>query len=351
MDLKKDYEMKLDDWNVNFQVERYYFLLFVFFVFLLTVSCYFVLVDQKTTYIVNLYAIVFSIMLFGLTRELEDVILRTQILQIASLAVLLIIFSFLWVPLWIVVTLNNFFAVVYFGIYFWHQEKFKEQSLRIGAYINIAHFFFVLYLFLLNVQLYLIINELNLFILALNHVQVGVQCLILMISLFTYASMKKKTKETERETFSVSVSQWDVSVPEESEGDMTKGVELDRYQLKYRNQELGEQIIDFFESKKDFLQQDFTLEMMCNSIVNCSTQQASFVINNYLNTTFYKLVAYYRIIYSLQLLVNQPDWTMLAIAGECGFRSVNTFNKYFKDLTGFSPVDYRGVIEKSRVQV
>ncbi|MGG5507720.1 MULTISPECIES: helix-turn-helix domain-containing protein [unclassified Myroides] len=351
MNFKKNDEMKLEEWNFNLQIDRYYFLLFVFFSLLLSSSCYFVLVAHKTASIVNLYAIVFSLKLFRMAKDGKDGILKTQILQIASLAVLLIVLSFLWVPLWIVVALNNFFAVVYFVVYYGNQKEFKEQSTKIGAYIYIVHFFFVVNLCLLNAQLYLMHHKLSSFILVVKHVQVGIQGLILMISLFTYAILTKKEKEVEKKTFSVLVSARNGGAKDGGDAAVAEVTEVDRYQLKYKNQELGDQILDFFETRKDFLQRDFSLDMLCSSIPNCTTQQASFVLNHYLNTTFYKLVAYHRIIYSLQLLVNQPDWTILAIAEECGFRSVNTFTKYFKNLTGFSPVDYRGVIEKSKAKV
>ena len=352
MDVKKNYEMKLMDWNVNVQLDRYYFLLLIVFVLLFIANYYFVLLAHRTTSIVNLYAIVFSLKLFRFTLDSEDSVLKTQILQMLSLSILLIILSFIVVPLWIVVTLNNFFALIYLVFFQLHKKTFRVKYAKVKSFFSIVHFFFVVYLFLLNVQVYLTMRELIRFVLAVNYIQVGIQVLVLLISVFTYLYHQKFVSEVEQTTFGLSNLIDDQVVAKENEvreDELEEEKEVREnasYRLNYKYQVIGDQILEFFESERVFLQRDFTLEVLCTYIPNCTTQQLSFVINNHLNTTFYKLVAYYRIMYSMRLFANHSEWTQAAIAEECGFRSINTFNKYFKDLTGLSPVDYRGVIEK-----
>ncbi|WHT39327.1 helix-turn-helix domain-containing protein [Myroides sp. mNGS23_01] len=96
------------------------------------------------------------------------------------------------------------------------------------------------------------------------------------------------------------------------------------------------------------MKHDFTLELLGQGISNTNLQVISFVINHHLNSTFYKLVAYHRILYALKLLAERSDWTVLAIAESVGFKSINTFNKYFKDLTGLTPVEYRVILDRKR---
>lgn len=337
--------MKLYDWNANVQIDKFYYLLFVLFIFLLTVNYYNALIAHKTVYIINFFALVFSLKLSRVVNGSPDIVLKTQITQMMSLSVLLLVLSFLPIPLWILVTLNNFFGIVYFGFFYFHRVDYRDSFKVVESYIGISHIFFVIYLLLLNLQVYFLKNHSNDLVSMLGYVQVGLQYLLLVLSMFTYVFYNKQQKEKELDTFFLS-KDWNAEVQQIPPVEDNREVEPEAYRLKYQNKEIAEQILDFFEKEKVFLRRDFSLETLCQYISGSSTQQASYVINNHLNTSFYKLVAFHRIIESLKLLTNKPDWTLLAIAEECGFKSVNTFNKYFKDLTGFSPTEYRVIIEK-----
>lgn len=68
----------------------------------------------------------------------------------------------------------------------------------------------------------------------------------------------------------------------------------------------------------------------------------SFLLNNHLKKTFYELVNTHRITEVTERL-NQGDaekFTLLSIALESGFNSKTSFNRVFKDITGFTPSQY-----------
>lgn len=339
--------MKLYDWKTNFQIEKCYYLLFVFFIFLLSINYYNALIEHKTVYIINFFAIVFSLKLARIVNDSPDIVLKMQITQMMSLSVLLLVLSFLPIPLWILVTLNNFFGIVYFGFFYFHRVHYKDAFKVVESYITISRIFFVIYLLLLNLQGYFFKNNIIDWVTMLGYVQAALQYLLLVLSMFTYFFYSRQQKDKESDTFFLS-KDWNVEMSKVTPLEEKKEAEPEAYRLKYQNKELAEQILEFFEQEKAFLQSDFSLEILCQYIPNSNMQQASYVINNHLNTSFYKLVAFHRIIESLKLLANKPDWTLLAIAEECGFRSVNTFNKYFKDLTGFSPTEYRVIVENKK---
>ena len=340
--------MKLYDWNANLQTERFYYLLFGIFILLLSMNYYDALIEHNTVYIINFFAIVFSLKLFRLVDDTPDVVLKTQITQMLSLSVLLLVLSFLPIPLWILIALNNFFGIVYFGLFYFHRLHLNKSLKAIESYIFITHFSFVVYLLLLNVQGYFFNMQTPDLVFVLGYVQVGLQYLLLVLSLFTYLFYKKQQKESASDTFTLSKGYWEVEEEKEIAGQNKVEIESETFRLKFGNQELAEQILDFFETEKAFLRPDFSLEMLCLHLPHSHAQQASYVINNHLNTSFYKLVAFYRVMESLKLLAHKSDWTLMAIAEECGFKSVNTFNKYFRDITGFSPAEYRGIIEKKK---
>ena len=57
--------------------------------------------------------------------------------------------------------------------------------------------------------------------------------------------------------------------------------------------------------------------------------------------SFYVLVSEYRINYAKEILKEDNNITIESLAYECGFNSKSTFNKYFKEQTGYSPSEYR----------
>jgi AraC-like DNA-binding protein len=55
---------------------------------------------------------------------------------------------------------------------------------------------------------------------------------------------------------------------------------------------------------------------------------------------FYHVVAVYRIQYALDILKNNKSLKIEALAYDCGFNSLSSFNKYFKEIVGMKPSEY-----------
>ena len=102
-------------------------------------------------------------------------------------------------------------------------------------------------------------------------------------------------------------------------------------------------IVDFFETSDEFLANSFSLEDLADA-VGLSKQEVSTVINHQLNSSFYHMVAQYRILHAKALLQERNNLTIEAIVEECGFSSKSTFNKYFKLFVGKTPSVYRNQI-------
>ncbi|MBB1138876.1 helix-turn-helix domain-containing protein [Myroides sp. WP-1] len=102
-------------------------------------------------------------------------------------------------------------------------------------------------------------------------------------------------------------------------------------------------IIQFFETSDDFLANSFSLEDLAGA-VSLNKQEVSAVINHQLNSSFYHMVAQYRILHAKELLQERNNLTIEAIVEECGFSSKSTFNKYFKLFVGKTPSVYRSQI-------
>jgi AraC-like DNA-binding protein len=73
----------------------------------------------------------------------------------------------------------------------------------------------------------------------------------------------------------------------------------------------------------------------------------SYILNTHLRKNFYEYINEYRI-EELKNRLNQPkykNYTMLAIALECGFNSKTSFNRIFKQMTGITPSQYKKTLK------
>ncbi|MDM1408438.1 helix-turn-helix domain-containing protein [Myroides sp. DF42-4-2] len=156
-------------------------------------------------------------------------------------------------------------------------------------------------------------------------IQTGLVVTVLLFCLFTLLNYNDKTNEilVQIPTLGVSKIEGNALTP--------------RYEDKERV------IITFFETSDDFLANSFSLEDLADA-VNLNKHEVSTVINHQLNSSFYHMVAQYRILHAKKLLQIRNNLTIEAIVEECGFSSKSTFNKYFKLFVGKTPSVYRNQI-------
>ncbi|WP_010250259.1 helix-turn-helix domain-containing protein [Myroides injenensis] len=128
-----------------------------------------------------------------------------------------------------------------------------------------------------------------------------------------------------------------ITLDEVSEDLVTNKVEIKSATCKV------EMINTFFLNNKEYLDNAFTIEDLADAI-SVSRHEVSEIINHQMNTSFYQLLAKYRIDYAKGLLLERQNLTIEAIVGECGFSSKSTFNKYFKMFVGKTPSVYRNIV-------
>jgi AraC-like DNA-binding protein len=96
-----------------------------------------------------------------------------------------------------------------------------------------------------------------------------------------------------------------------------------------------------FQRKKPFLQPDYSLKQLVAD-TNIPRYILSAFINREYGMGFREFLNRYRIEYLIGNL-DRPEWkqfTLEAIATECGFSSRTTFIKNFKEITGQTPTEY-----------
>lgn len=97
------------------------------------------------------------------------------------------------------------------------------------------------------------------------------------------------------------------------------------------------------KTQAPFRNPNLTLDELAG-LIGVSSNHLSQVINASTGNTFYQYINTYRINEFLKLaaLPENRKFTFLGLAGQCGYTSKTTFNKYFRLQTGKSPSEYFG---------
>jgi AraC-like DNA-binding protein len=127
-----------------------------------------------------------------------------------------------------------------------------------------------------------------------------------------------------------------------TEKTIEKGLQEERPQANSRKDELYDELIVLFEKEKLYLQHDLSLADIAERL-NSNKHYISNIINEKLNKNFYQFVNELRIKEAIELLKN-PDkylYTIESISQKAGFKSKSSFNKFFKEITGMTPSEFR----------
>lgn len=100
-------------------------------------------------------------------------------------------------------------------------------------------------------------------------------------------------------------------------------------------------ILDYFESKKPWLQSDLKLSTIALPL-EVTTHKVSEIINRKSGMNFSEFVNNYRIEHvKLLLLVENDNTKIEALAYDSGFKNKANFYKIFKEKTGFTPIQFK----------
>lgn len=104
----------------------------------------------------------------------------------------------------------------------------------------------------------------------------------------------------------------------------------------------GIKLKQFVETQKLYLNQNLSLHDLANETL-IQPHQLSKLIHREFGINFFEFINRYRVEY-FKNTVNSTqfkNYTLLAIAFECGFNSKASFNRIFKEYTGITPAEFR----------
>jgi AraC-like DNA-binding protein len=101
-------------------------------------------------------------------------------------------------------------------------------------------------------------------------------------------------------------------------------------------------LLELMDREKPFLDPEIALPKLAQAL-DIPVAHLSRVINELLGQNFYEFINHYRLEAAKRRLAMPESGgeKLITVALECGFNSLATFNRVFKELTGRTPSDYR----------
>lgn len=104
------------------------------------------------------------------------------------------------------------------------------------------------------------------------------------------------------------------------------------------------------EKERYFMQSELTLDRLAN-LTSLNKYHISETLNHFVYKSFYTFINEYRIKYVKEKLTSMSEKNstinILDLAYESGFNSKSSFNRYFKEITTYTPREYLNLISKA----
>ena len=105
--------------------------------------------------------------------------------------------------------------------------------------------------------------------------------------------------------------------------------------------ELYERLVAYMEHEKPYINPDLKMGDLA-TVLNTSSHSLSYLLNQYLNQSYYDFINEYRVSQFKQMVMDSQysRYTLTALAELCGFSSRASFFRSFKKSTGVTPNEY-----------
>ncbi|HPF07752.1 MAG TPA: helix-turn-helix domain-containing protein [Spirochaetota bacterium] len=104
-----------------------------------------------------------------------------------------------------------------------------------------------------------------------------------------------------------------------------------------------ERLFELMDDEKIFADEELTLPALADEL-NITPHQLSEILNREIKKNFNSFVNEYRVKEAKELLIEQPDRSILSVGVAAGFNSATTFNSVFGKVAGMTPGKYRKIM-------
>ena len=128
-------------------------------------------------------------------------------------------------------------------------------------------------------------------------------------------------------------------------------MELDRRNLLAADltddAELFASIETRLEQNKSILTSDFTSVQLAE-LLGISQVRLSKLFRNTTYKSADDYLDFVRLVRAMQLLREHPEYGIVAVSEDAGFKSVRTFQRHMQEAVGMTPVEFRMMVEKNQ---
>jgi AraC-like DNA-binding protein len=120
-----------------------------------------------------------------------------------------------------------------------------------------------------------------------------------------------------------------------------------------KQREIWESLEQQMRQQFFFTDCDLNLDKLAN-LTGINKYHLSETLNSFAGKSFYQYINEYRVSYALKQMESMSsnrgeDFNFLSLAYKSGFKAKSSFNRYFKEITGFTPSEYLKVLRQSKV--
>jgi len=110
-------------------------------------------------------------------------------------------------------------------------------------------------------------------------------------------------------------------------------------------EELSSIVINYLKDEKPYRNPEYNLQMLADDL-GITRHKLSHIINSSQKKNFFKFINEFRVSDVKEMLADThyDHFSILGIALECGFNSKTSFNRIFKEETGFTPSEFKQAI-------
>ncbi len=125
---------------------------------------------------------------------------------------------------------------------------------------------------------------------------------------------------------------------------ITRKHHYERSQIRGLNvSAVTERLFELMDDEKIFADEELTLHALADEL-GITPHQLSEILNREIKKNFNSFVNEYRVEEAKELLIEQPDRSILSVGVAVGFNSATTFNAVFGKVAGMTPGKYRKIM-------
>lgn len=235
------------------------------------------------------------------------------------------------------------YSIVALIIVYRYKKKIRHVYSFKSYKINLIWLQFVIITFLILYHFIIIVSAFQIDMAVFNNIELFRSgTLLIFLYILSFGGLQQKQLISENEEINLNTI---VSLQKSTDTQYLKSSLKDEQAEEYLKR-----LVDFMNTSGIWKDNELSIAKVADHS-GISRHHITQILNQYLQKNFNTFVNEYRVEHAKQMfgLKNYANWSILAIAYECGFNSKATFNSFFKKYTGITPSEYKNRIREELI--